>query len=293
METLQNCPCCYASQFSHHLSCVDNTVSHQKFEVMACKNCGFLFTNPRPSASEIGYYYQSEAYISHSNTQKGVLNTAYQLVRKITLRSKIKLIKKYQQQGFLLDIGCGTGEFLHIAQKNGYQTQGIEPDENARAMAIKNYALQVAEPSYLAQIPEASVAIITMWHVMEHVHELEPRIKTIHKLLQDGGIAIIAVPNPKSLDAQHYQQHWAGYDLPRHLYHFEPQLLRQMFEKQGLKSIETKIMPFDGFYVSLLSQKYKNGTTNYPKAIWIGLLSLLHAMQNKDTGSSQIYIFRK
>jgi ubiquinone/menaquinone biosynthesis C-methylase UbiE len=293
LEQITHCPCCAAPAFEPYIAPTDYTVSQQIFEVVRCVTCGFLFTNPRPATQEIGYYYQSENYISHSNTNKGLISKLYKIVRNFALKSKIKLVQKYHTSGILLDIGCGTGEFLNVAAQQGFDAQGIEPDDNARNAGIKNYALNIKNENHLQHIAPNSVAVLTMWHVLEHVHQLQKRISLINNVLQKGGVAIVAVPNPHSYDAQHYKKYWAGYDVPRHLYHFTPQLLRQMFEKQGLKPLQTKIMPFDGFYVSLLSEQYKTEKMNYLKGFWIGLKSLVAAQQNTDKGSSQIYIFVK
>lgn len=293
MQVLNSCPSCAHSQFNKFISCTDYTVTQEQFQIVTCAHCGLNFTNPRPSTDEIGKYYESEDYISHSNSKKGLFNALYQRVRLIALGNKLKLIKSYKANGNLLDIGCGTGEFLANMALNGYHVTGVEPSPKAAQLAIENHKLNVFPESELDNFTANNFDIITMWHVLEHVHELQPRLAQLHKLLHQSGILIIAVPNPESFDAQHYGAQWAGYDVPRHLYHFKPLALRQMFADAGFEAVNTRIMPFDAFYVSLLSEKYKTGNMNYFKGFYYGLRSYLTATSSPDKGSSQMYIFKK
>lgn len=292
MKTYQNCPICTNNSFSPFLNCKDYTVSKEEFSIVSCTSCGFTFTNPIPEEQFIGSYYESEEYISHSNTSKGLINWLYQRVRNLTLKQKLLLLKSLSSEKSLLDIGCGTGEFLNTAQANGYNVQGIEPSPIAREQAIKNYKLNVSEENALDQLAENSFSFISMWHVLEHVYHLNDRIKQIDRLLKKDGHLIIAVPNRSSYDANVYQQYWAAYDVPRHLYHFSPKDIENLFSKHGFKLLKTLPMKFDSFYVSMLSEKYKSGTNNFLGAFLTGLKSNLKA-GNKNTYSSQIYVLKK
>jgi len=294
MEQIKSCPVCGAEAFSQYLNCIDYTVSMDEFNIVECQQCSFRFTNPRPNAVEIIKYYQSDAYISHSNSKVGLLNNIYQSVRNYTIKKKINLINKHVSRGTILDIGCGTGEFLYQMKKNEWATVGIEPGNQARNFAVTNYSLPVFEEAHLNTLKDGSFEVITMWHVLEHVHELNQRIETIKRLIKNDGVVIIAVPNHLSYDAQKYKNFWAAYDLPRHLYHFTPQTIRKLFDKHKFKLIKTLPMYFDSFYVSLLSEKYKKGNVNYLSAILSGLVSNTKAMVSEnDVCSSQIYIFKK
>lgn len=294
MEELSQCPVCNGSTFTKHLSCEDYTVSHETFNIVKCVGCGFLFTNPRPKQDEIGKYYQSEDYISHSGTKKGLMNTAYHLVRNYTIKKKYKLIKKYVPgEVSLLDIGCGTGEFLNFCKLQGCNTIGIEPSDTGREAGIKNYGLNVYPEQHLKELKPETYNVITMWHVLEHVHELKSRIRQIKSLLQPGGYAFIAVPNHASYDAQSYNRFWAAYDLPRHLYHFDIQTITKLFAQEQMTLKKALPMKMDAFYVSMLSEKYKTGKMNYPGAVLTGLKSNLEAGGKAEKYSSVIYIFKK
>ena len=301
METLTECPVCNSKNNIPFINCKDFTVSQKVFVIVECKDCGFKFTNPRPSENEIGSYYQSEDYISHSNTKKGVINLLYQTVRKYTLKQKINLINSLvNSKGNLLDVGCGTGEFLQACQENGWETLGIEPGESARSYGINTYYLNIKEEPVLEKLGANSFEIITLWHVLEHVPKLNERITELKKLIKPNGSIIIAVPNCTSLDAEMYREYWAAYDVPRHLYHFTPITIEKLFAKHGLKLQKTLPMKFDSFYVSMLSEKYlqadkqnKKGKTNLLPALWNGFQSNLAAKKTNNSFSSQIYIFKK
>ena len=230
MEEIKNCPNCTNQVFKPFLICKDFTVSKEVFNLSSCTNCGFVFTNPRPNSKEIGKYYESKDYISHSNTKEGIINKIYHFVKTRAHRKKIKLITDLNPPDkTLLDIGCGTGDFLGKSKESGWQVIGIEPNKEARELAINNYSSTVYDESGLQLINNQSFSIITMWHVLEHVHELNNRISEIHNFLKNGGYAVIAVPNYTAWDAKHYEQYWAAYDVPRHLYHFAPDIIKSLF----------------------------------------------------------------
>ena len=293
METINNCPICNSSTSNQFLTCIDHTVSRETFYIAQCQSCGFKYTNPRPEEQSLGAYYQSEEYVSHSNTKKGFINYTYQIVRKYTLLKKLQLLSKYYKTGKVLDIGCGTGEFLNVCKQAKWYTTGIEPSPDARNMAIKNYNLNILEESEIKNLPSESFDVITMWHVLEHVPKLNERIEDLKRLIKPNGIIIIAVPNCNSLDAKIYKENWAAYDVPRHLYHFIPKDIELLFKKHDLKMFKVLPMVFDSFYVSMLSEKIKTGRSHIIKSIWNGLRSNIAAIKNGKTYSSQIYLIRK
>ncbi len=272
----------------------DYSISKEKFALSSCAECGFIFTNPRPEKDNISKYYESSDYISHSNSTAGLLNKIYQFVRRYLLNKKIKLVDRYlEDDRSLLDIGCGTGEFLNACKKLGWLTKGVEPNKNARSLCHENYNLDVIDESKIETISPKSFKVITMWHVLEHVHTLKKRIEELSGLLKYNGVAIIAVPNRESYDAVYYEKYWAAYDIPRHLHHFSATNIKSLFQQHGFEYIESVPMKFDSFYVSILSEKYKENKFPFLNAFWIGLKSNLIAGKNQEKYSSVIYVFRK
>lgn len=290
-----SCPVCSSNNIQEQLSAKDYTVSQKQFAICQCSACTVRFTQDVPSQEAIGAYYASENYISHSDTKKGIINNLYHLVRKRTLNSKRRLIVKETslQTGSVLDIGCGTGAFLNTMKEAGWNITGLEPDAAARNKAAELYHIQPQEPERLFELPVASFNAVSMWHVLEHVHELHAYIKQIATLLASNGRVFIAVPNYTSKDAEIYGPYWAAYDVPRHLYHFSPASIENLLAQHGLKLLKVKPMWFDSFYVSMLSEQYKNGKGNIIKAVFNGFLSNLKAWTNTGKCSSVIYIIGK
>lgn len=291
----QPCSVCGSTQFSEVFSVNDFSISKEAFVLNSCVQCGFLFTADAPNQSNIGRYYQSDFYISHTDGSKGLIEKLYQLVRKKTLVGKRNLVAgiSRKQKGNILDYGCGTGAFLNEMKTSGWQVSGIEPDSGARKRAEQLVGSTIGLPEELAVLSSSQYDIITMWHVLEHVHELNWTIDQLKRLLKDDGKLFVAVPNHQSFDARHYGSFWAAYDVPRHLYHFSPNTISLLMERHGLKVISKKAMWFDSFYVSMLSEKYKSGKINYLKAVCIGLISNLITVFNREKCSSLIYVVSK
>ncbi|MGF2411378.1 class I SAM-dependent methyltransferase [Ferruginibacter sp.] len=290
-----NCPICASGNIALQLTAKDHTVSQKDFAIWHCSNCTARFTQDVPEQNAIGPYYQSDNYISHSDTKKGIINSLYHLVRRRTLDKKKNLIinEVGMTKGELLDIGCGTGAFLHTMKTAGWGITGLEPDETARKKAAELYSINPQSPEKLFELQPASYHAITMWHVLEHVHELHAYIQQLEKLLTAKGKLFIAVPNYTSKDATIYKEYWAAYDVPRHLYHFSPASMEQLLKTYHLKITSIKPMWYDSFYVSMLSEKCKNGKGNIVKAFFNGFISNLKAVGDKTKCSSLIYVIAK
>ena len=289
MELLNACPNCDASDFQKVLIAKDWLVTQESFTIVSCINCGLNFTNPRPTEAEIGKYYQSDQYLSHASAPKGFVAFAYALVRKYALGQKLGILNTFNRgEKTLLDIGCATGNFLAHCKENGWDVSGTEPDDDA-ALIAKQKDLPVYK-SIFEELPKSKYAIITMWHVLEHVHRLNESLARIKDLIRDDGHLIIAVPNRLSDDAGLYKENWAAYDVPRHLYHFSPATIESLLGKHGFSLIAKKPMYFDSFYVSIMSEKISNGSVL--KGVYQGLVSNIKASKTGNY-SSLIYIFKK
>ncbi len=296
-ERLSKCPLCKSGLFLNALEVKDHAVSKETFIVCKCTNCKIQFTNPRPKADRISKYYDFPEYYSHDDSGKNLTQLLYQTIRKIAIKRKVALINTLvQKKGDLLDYGCGTGEFLNRAKIEGWNVSGFEPNEKARKLA----SIKISEKihSELDNFDSSqSFDVITLFHVLEHIHKLRKTVKILLRSLKSDGYLLIAIPNPESLDAQKYGDKWAGWDVPRHLYHFNSEAMESFEEAFELELVDLKKMSFDSYYVSLLSEAYKNPKAsklfNYWNAVWSGFKSNKAAKGKAGNYSSNIYLFKK
>ena len=269
------------------MSCVDYTVSNESYELLMNPKYKMMVTLPVPS--DLENYYKSEDYISHTNANKSVFDKVYQRVRKHTLQKKLSLINSFNSTSKkVLDIGSGTGDFLSTCKKNSWNVFGVEPSKEAREISIGNGVEAVNDLSLLT---EGDFDVITLWHVLEHVENLLEYIEVLKSKLKPDGVLIIAVPNYNSFDANYYKEHWAAFDVPRHLWHFSQESIRKLFSQVYMKVEKTIPMKFDSYYVSMLSEKYRSGKNKFLKAFYIGFLSNLKARSTSEY-SSLIYVIK-
>ncbi|GGA68562.1 methyltransferase [Flavobacterium palustre] len=277
------------SNKKHLLTVKDHSVSKETFELYYDEDLDMLITHPQPNLENLGKYYESEDYISHTDNKRSLFEKAYHFVKGIALKNKLNLINSQQsQKGKILDIGAGTGDFLAVAKNDGWQTVGIEPSDRAKGIAISK-GISFVENT--VDLENHSFDVITMWHVLEHVPDLDFQIKELKRLLKPTGTLIVAVPNFKSFDAKHYGTFWAAFDVPIHFWHFSKKSIQMLFQKENIKLEKVLPMKFDSFYVSLLSEKYKNGKMNFVKAFFVGFQSNWKAKQNSEY-SSLIYVLK-
>lgn len=292
MENISKCPVCSKEQLSPSLKVKDHLVTEELFDLYSCDHCQVLITSPRPGEERISAYYDSPEYISHNKNSGSLINRLYKLVRTFTIKRKLNFIANYDgQKGKLLDYGCGTGDFLKEAGKKGWEPIGYEPSETAvsyaRSAVGKNVFTDAAHLNYYDQL-----SAITMWHVLEHMHDLHASLNSFSKMLKPGGLLFIAVPNPYSWDASHYKEAWAAYDVPRHLYHFSKKSVKLLLEENQFSLIDVKPLTLDAFYISLLSEKYQTGSSSFIKAFVKGMRSNMKAKKHMNY-SSLIYVARK
>ncbi|WP_209401208.1 class I SAM-dependent methyltransferase [Pseudozobellia sp. WGM2] len=266
----------------------DFSVSGEDFKLLHDPEMDMLVTDPQPK--NLSPYYQSSSYISHTDSNKSLTDKLYQGVKRFSLLSKTMLINKYVNGNkTLLDVGAGTGDFLLTARNNGFQVMGVEPNLDAR---LRSREKKMELLSNLDDLPKSKYKVITMWHVLEHLPDLDDQIKKLKSFLEEDGALVVAVPNFKSFDAEHYKEFWAAYDVPRHLWHFSAKAIESIFAKHDMQLVKKKPMWFDSFYVSLLSEKYKTGQQNFLKAFYIGLRSNLMGLLTREF-SSCIYVLKR
>lgn len=295
MTTTLTCRACGSNNIVPYLTPLDFTVSKKRFSISQCKDCQFAFTDNAPKEEEIGTYYESEEYISHTSTNKGIINKLYNKVRKISIERKIKLIESLQNEGPYVDYGAGTGHLVNAMTENGMVAQGFEPSDNARKFALDHFSLTLNQPDSFVELSDNSISVLSLWHVLEHIHKMEEALTLFHEKIKPNGNLIIAVPNYLSADASKYGENWAAYDVPRHLYHFSPKSVEILLKKHGFELLRTEPMKFDSYYVSMLSENYAAGNKspfNVLKGFFTGFASNNQA-KSTNMYSSLIYIFKK
>ena len=292
LEKIIKCPLCSCTSQQTFIESKDYFLSGESFSIQQCEQCSFKFTNPRPTFDEIGKYYESKEYISHTGKANNLLNFIYKIAQQYTLTKKEKIVNKYCGRKSILDFGCGTGDFLHTCNQKGWKIHGFEPDKNARNIASSKNGIPIfSSIEQISHLPP--IDIITLWHVLEHIHDLNQTIKILSSKLTEDGKILIGVPNHECYDAKFYKEFWAAYDLPRHLYHFSQSTMKLLLKKHALKINAIIPMKLDSFYVSLLSEKYKNGKQNYITSFINGYKSNTYAKKNHYNYSSLIYIASK
>jgi 2-polyprenyl-3-methyl-5-hydroxy-6-metoxy-1,4-benzoquinol methylase len=277
------------------ITCNDHFISGKNFTIFKCSDCDFLFTQDHPDENEISVFYESDNYVSHSDTSKGFSNKLYRIARSLMLHKKKELIEKLTglKNGAILDIGSGTGYFAGTMRKAGWLAKGIEINEKARNFSKSHFGLEVSTPDRIPTFKEESFDCITLWHVLEHFQNPNNYISEIYRLLKPGSICIIALPNCSSYDAKYYNHFWAAWDVPRHLWHFNPDTFRLFSEKSGFLLEDFRILPLDVFYISQLSEKYKGSLVPFLKGVSKAIVFAFLSILNKGRSSSVIYILRK
>jgi 2-polyprenyl-3-methyl-5-hydroxy-6-metoxy-1,4-benzoquinol methylase len=293
MTEINNCPICGTTDLQIKIQTQDFSVTGELFNIVECDHCELLITSPRPANQDLNRYYQSEHYVSHTSKATNLTNRLYLLVRSFTLKNKLSLVNKNCIRGALLDYGCGTGDFLNILSEDDWTVFGIEPSLQAREIALSNNP-NIFES--IEDLPNEKFNAITLWHVLEHVSEPNFLLKQLQERLYNNGRIFIAVPNFNSHDAKHYEKHWAGLDVPRHLWHFSTKAMENLLQNNGLKIASIKPMYFDAPYVSMLSEKYKANNkanlTTFIKGASNGVWSNIKAFFSNQY-SSLIYIVKK
>lgn len=291
-EEVRSCPVCQGTHFESTLTCTDHTASHEVFHVKHCLGCGLGITSPRPVETEASHYYESDQYISHTSASRTLFDSIYLIIRAFTTRWKYRLVKPYLRTHGLLDYGCGTGSFLDAVKKHHPNILGVEPSAIARTKVDPDIVVH----GTLNELPPQAFDVITLWHVLEHVYSLRETLRALKDRLPDGGILFVAVPNHKSSDAKHYGQHWAAYDVPRHLWHFSRESMATFLHQEGLRIVQILPMKLDAYYVSLLSERYAHPGTPGPirlvRALWVAMRSNL-AARRLTNHSSLIFVAQK
>lgn len=292
MKQHSSCPVCGGNHFQSVRKPQYFRGKPETFNIDECANCGFWFTNPFPEGEALAAYYESDDYVSHTDGKGGLMDRVYGIVRNRAIRSKFNLVKGLAApKEVLVDYGAGTGEFLKYAQDQHWQVKGFEPSSVARTNASVK-GLELIDPQEREDLEEESVGVFSLWHVLEHIPDLNETMAYFHSRLMSQGYLVLALPNHESADADHYQSDWAAFDIPLHLWHFSKVDVKALGEKHGFHLESVHNMPFDSFYVSLLSEKNRSGSSRLISAFWQGLMSNLKGGSAKNM-SSLIYVLKK
>ena len=296
MEKMEKCLCCGGKDFKPYLEAKDN-YSAEYFNIVQCTSCGFIFTNPRPDVAEIGKYYSYDTYISHTSHKRGLVESIYRLARNYMKGKKLGLIQDIvgKRNGFsLLDFGCGTGDFLGYVKQQQIVAEGVEPEAQAREVAKNINLVDTYSIEQSKAIEKGKFDVITLWHVLEHIHELHAQIDYFNQWLKPNGKLIIAVPNIESYDAKKYGRYWDAIDVPRHIYHYSPKNIRQIVRQHQFRFLQQYPLLLDAYYVSMRSEWHKgtNRFLAYFKAVFFGFKSN-QAAKKDGNYSSLIYVFEK
>jgi 2-polyprenyl-3-methyl-5-hydroxy-6-metoxy-1,4-benzoquinol methylase len=289
------CPLCASDKTGFQIRCKDYFISKEDFSIFKCSACGFTFTQDYPEENEIARFYESDDYISHSDTTRSFSDKLYRLARNVMLRKKRRLIISVTglKKGAILDIGSGTGYFAGTMKKTGWLVRGIEINEKARNFSMSQFKLNILTPDKIPSLEKESFDCITLWHVLEHFHDPFNYFSEISRLLKPGAVCIVALPNCNSYDAKYYDRFWAAWDVPRHLWHFNPHSFSLFSEKAGLSLEKLRSLPLDVFYISTLSEKYKGSGLSFMKGISKAIIFAYLSVFNRQKSSSLVYIMRK
>lgn len=295
MVHYDKCPLCNSEAIGEYLQVEDYFLTKEKFELVKCSQCGFIFTQDHPDSDEIGRYYESADYVSHNDSSRGISASIYRIAREFMLRRKRKMVCSATglKNGNILDIGSGTGHFLSVMKEGGWQTRGIEINDKAREFSIAEFGLDILPQGSIGSLPSASFDAITLWHVLEHIQDPFTHVVEILRLLNPGGVCLIALPNCSSTDAGFYKEFWAAYDVPRHLWHFTPETFKLFAEKSGFDIISVRSLPLDVIYISLLSEKYRRSALHFIRGLVTGVWFMALSLFLKKRNSSLVYIFKK
>lgn len=293
MKQHSECPVCGGQSFTSARKPYYFRGKREDFNIDSCNKCGFWFTNPAPEGADLAAYYESDNYVSHTDGKGGLMDQVYGIVRKRAIKSKFNLVSNLNAPiKSLVDYGAGTGEFLKYAQAQNWDVKGFEPSDVARENASKK-GLDLRDPQNREELENGSVGVFTLWHVLEHIPDLNETLQYFHSRLATGGFLVLALPNHESADSEYYKSDWAALDVPLHLWHFCKGDIQNLAEKHGYSFKQVHNMPFDSFYVSLLSEKNKSGKQRPVQAFWQGLRSNIKGGSPERNMSSLIYVLEK
>ena len=267
----------------------DHLVSQESFDIYWDEKEQFGWTDFK-NTSDLSAYYQAEEYYSHQEQPKTFIQKIYSFTRGLMFHYKHNITSPFLFKGAsILDIGSGTGDFLSFMNSKGYEVTGVENNPKAILISQKN---DIKIHENISKLSDNSFDLITLWHVLEHLPDPEETFKNTFNLLNKSGHLIVAVPNIYSLDKDYYCENWAGFDVPRHLWHFSTPFLINFASKYNFELIRTKPLLLDALYISFLSEKQKGSRFSFLRGMVKGVYFNLRALRSKRY-SSLVFVFKK
>jgi SAM-dependent methyltransferase len=285
------CPICGSDSYRPFLQVADRFRPEERFRLVRCTSCGLIYLNPRPTEQAILKYYQAADYDPHSEGGHGLSGKLYRLARFLNTLLKLHWLSSFSGPRRALDVGCGTGYFLQMLRKKGWEVAGVEPVPVAQRLAQQK-GLNVVSRLDEAQGP---FGVITLWHVLEHLHNPADTLRQLDRLLAADGWLLLSMPNPLCLDAQYFGPSWVAYDAPRHLVHYRPQDVEHLARQTGFTIFRLAMLPFDPVYNVFLSlqQSTSLSLSQIISGPSMGIRSLLDGIRHPKLASSPVYFFRK
>ena len=273
---------------NYYCTSKDRLVTQELFSIYFNKTFTIARTKIEPD-EDMYRFYKTNTYHSHQTHKRTFTDKIYFFSRRIMNNLKYKILKSNKPVKSLLDYGCGNGDFLKFISKKGIKVVGVEKSNIARKVC-KSKRLKVF--STLKKLTDKKFDVITLWHVLEHVPSPTKTISSLARILSNNGILIIALPNIQSIDSQIFRDEWAGLDVPRHIWHFTPNGLIDLLDKQGFILSKRRPLILDAYYISLLSAKRKKLFFPWGISILVGTISNLIAIYTKNYSSS-VFVFVK
>lgn len=223
---------------------VRDYITSETFIAKKCINCGLVQTTPKLSNKQLTKYYKGY----RESTGKRFWQPVEYVLNYWHIR-RVRGIKKYKLKGVVLDIGCGRGKELELLHKDGWIVYGTEFSPDLKKTLEKRNINTFIGDFWSAKYESNFFDVITLWHSLEHLNNINLVFKEIERILKSEGILIIAVPNFNSLEQKFFDKHWFHLDVPRHTAHFSDTVLSNILNKNGFKILSKGyIAPEYDFY---------------------------------------------
>lgn len=294
-ERLNPCPLCGAIETVPYATCSDHASSRLQYLLLRCPACGVVFTDNHPEEDEMEQFETLDSQIRRADSPEGITERLYRHVRRRMLRRKAGLVvrQSYRDSGTLLNYGAKRGFFSDHMERKGWKVTSVDRHHENRQFSLEHFHHRMSGMQEMSDFTPETFDVITLWHVFEHENEPERLLDTFHRILRPGGILVMSCPNICSTDAMHYGPYWAAYDVPRHLWHFNPVSLNRLVHRHGFTLMHHEKMPYDCFYISIMSEQYMMHRLAFLRGMAYGLHSWLVSLTRRGRSSSIVYVFRK